>query len=210
MVDIATLDDWYGKIRTQWEWIAGCAEFAVLWDSEDFQIWFEDQPIRAREALLMISKSVVGNNAAAGIARIFDPDKGNNRICIPRLLNCLENLEVAEAYCRAHDGDDHLRFAQEIWKILQDTPSHFSAQTRQPKPTLMLDAFRKFRNARQAHLLETEPESVFYADMWHLAREAGVIIESLGRASGTCTVSASSVKGVWAERHMALFSVWKS
>jgi len=210
MVDVATLDDWYSKLRTQWEWVAGCGEFAVLWNSEEFQRWHTEQPVRARESLFLIIKSVVGNNAAAGVARIFDHESGKDRICIPRLMICLEDEETAKAYCRAPDGLTHLNHARAIWKSVQNAHSNLSVQKRQASPTLLIKAFREYRNSRQAHLLENEPEGVFYADLWHLAHEAGIIIESLGRASDTCTVSASSVGKVWAGRHLELFELLKS
>lgn len=208
--DVTTLDNWYWKLRTQWEWIAGCAEFAVLWDSDEFRRWHEVQSARARESLLLIVKSVAGNNAVAGVARIFDHESGKDRICIPRFMLCLDDEATANAYCRAPDGEMHLRNARAVWASIRDTPSQLSAESQSPNPTMLLKAFRGYRDARQAHLLDKEPEKLYFADLWHLAREAGQIIESLGKASGTCMVSASSVREVWAQRHKALFEVLKS
>ncbi|MDE0537681.1 MAG: hypothetical protein OXH94_03030 [Rhodospirillales bacterium] len=210
MVDVSTLDNWYSELRTQWEWIAGCDQFAALWDSEPFEIWHKQQSRSAQKSLLLIVKSVVANNAAGGVARIFDNDKGKDRICIPRFMRCLEDEQLANAYCRAPNGDLHLSAARVTWKTVQNTPSRKSVEERQSNQTLLIDAFREYRDSRQAHLLDLEPEGVFYADLWHLAREAGAIIEALGNASGTHTVSVEAVNQVWAERHLALFESWKS
>ncbi len=208
MVDIKTLDDWLGKLRVQWEWVAGCSEFALLWDSEEFQSWFEGQSTQTRMSLKLIIKSVVGSNAASGVARLFDNDAGNNRICIPRLMRCLDDQGVADAFCRAENGQYYLADARAVWKCLQETASRRSIQ--ENSQTMVLKAFRDYRNARQAHLLDSVPEGVFYADLWHLADKGGEIIELLGSASDTMLVSATAIKKVWRDRHNSLFEAWKA
>ncbi len=209
MTDLDTLDDWYRKLRLEWEMIAACGEFVVLWDSEEFEQWYKDQPKPAREALLMMVKSMVSNTTMI-IARVFDSHHGKDRICIPRFMKCLEDENVATSYCRGHEGEAHLRLAQNVWTTLESTPSYLSINNNNSQPIPMLRAFRDYRIKRQAHLLDKEPEQVSFADLWHLAREAGTIIEYLGKASGCCIVSASAVTQVWAKKHQSLFEVWKS
>jgi len=208
MVDVETLDDWLKKLRTQWDWVAGCSEFALLWDSEEFQYWFEKQSQPARASLNLIVKSVVGSNAVAGVARLFDNNAGENRICIPRMMHCLEEPELASDFCRADNEQLQLTRAKDVWETLKDTNSRRSLQAN--NQTKILEAFRDYRNARQAHLLDFEPEGVFYTDLWHLADKAGEIIELLGAASGTYTVSASATKKVWRDRHQSLFEAWQT
>lgn len=189
--------------------IAGCAEFVVLWDSEEFEQWYKDQPNPARDSHLMVVKSVV-SNATMSVVRILDNHHGKHRICIPKFMKCLEDENVATSYCRSHEGEAHLRLAQSVWTTLENTPSYLSINKHNSQPIPMLRAFRDYRIKRQAHLLDKEPEQVSFADLWHLAREAGTIIEFLGKASGSCIVSASTVKQVWAMKHSSLFEVWKS
>lgn len=207
MVDLKTLDDWLTKLRLQWDSVAGCSEFALLWGSEEFQCWFEKQSKPARASLKLMVESVVGSNAAAGVARLFDNNAGDNRICIPRMMHCLEVAELAAAFCRAENGPKHLATARDVWEGLKDSPSCRSLSAN--SQTKILKAFRDYRNARQAHLLDFEPEGVFYADLWHLSDKAGEIIELLGSASGKYTVSASATKKVWRDRHTKLFEAWQ-